>query len=207
MSDILYAVHTRRCTYLLDEDGVCRWIVSATGMVPPDVRRCVGAQFVACLDVRAPGGLVGELRIGATALFVAPSEDGSQRLVLLRTAPIQHVEFRDGAEPPEATIAKPLPLPAPPPPAPLPAPPAPRAEVDARPTTPPPIDALFAGDDDEIEADVEITADLLPDLDPYAGAFAGDETTVTLTLPLFRPEAQPPAPPTWKAERSRRGRT
>jgi hypothetical protein len=90
-SDMAYAVHTHTCTYLLDEDGICCWIVSQRGLVPPHVRPCIGAQFVACLDLAEEGGLVGELRIGARALFVQYFED---RMVLLRTGPIQAVDDR-----------------------------------------------------------------------------------------------------------------
>jgi hypothetical protein len=97
MPEMLYAVHTRTCTYLLDEEGICRWVLSPSG-APADVS-CVGAQFVACLDLRVSGGLVGELLEGASALFVR--NDGG-KLSLLRTTPIEHVEFRrpvDMAEP------------------------------------------------------------------------------------------------------------
>lgn len=90
MSDIVYAVHTRACTYLLDDEGICRWVLSRSGARSDD--RCVGAQFVAALDLRSKGGLVGELRIGACALFIR-SEDG--RFMLIRTKPIEHVEIRD----------------------------------------------------------------------------------------------------------------
>ncbi|MFO0762868.1 MAG: hypothetical protein U0359_40900 [Byssovorax sp.] len=94
-----YAVHTRTCTYLLDEEGICRWTLAPSGTAAPGTDRCVGAQFVASLDLTEAGGLVGELRIGAAALF-ARVEGG--RFVLLRTLPIEHVEFRNGAvdEPP-----------------------------------------------------------------------------------------------------------
>ncbi|MBK8256163.1 MAG: hypothetical protein IPK82_26275 [Polyangiaceae bacterium] len=92
MSDIVYAVHTRSCTYLLDDEGICRWVLSRSGARTDD--RCVGAQFVAALDLRENGGLVGELRIGASALFIR-HEDG--RFALIRTKPIEHVEMR-GAE-------------------------------------------------------------------------------------------------------------
>lgn len=91
MNDIVYAVHTRKCTYLLDEQGVCRWAVFPGGRVAPATDCAVGAQFVACLDLGAEGGLLGELSVGASALF-AREEDG--RLVLLRTLPIVHVERR-----------------------------------------------------------------------------------------------------------------
>jgi hypothetical protein len=93
MSEMAYAVHTGTCTYLLDEDGICRWTLSPTGAAAPGTDRCVGAQFVASLDLNEAGGLVGELRIGAAALF-ARVEGG--RYVLLRTAAIEHVEFRGG---------------------------------------------------------------------------------------------------------------
>lgn len=95
--EMAYAVHTQACTYLLDEDGVCRWIVSQQGVVPAHVRQCIGAQFVACLDLSVEGGLVGELRVGARALFVRHTGDN---MVLLRTGEINHVDDRR-AEPPE----------------------------------------------------------------------------------------------------------
>jgi len=86
-----YAVHTATCTYLLDDDGVCRWVVSPQGLVPAHVQQCIGAQFVACLDVSVDGGLVGELQVGARALFV---RHGSEGMMLMRTGPIQHVDDR-----------------------------------------------------------------------------------------------------------------
>jgi hypothetical protein len=99
-----YAVHTATCTYLLDDDGVCRWIVSQQGMVPNHVRQCIGAQFVACVDVTVEGALVAELRVGARALFVQHAGD---RMVMLRTGPIHHVDDRrtdhpSGETPPPA---------------------------------------------------------------------------------------------------------
>ncbi len=96
MSDIVYAVHTRSCTYLLDDEGICRWVLSRSGEPTDD--RCVGAQFVAALDLHSRGGLVGELRIGASALFIR-SEGG--RFMLIRTKPIERVEARGAAAEPE----------------------------------------------------------------------------------------------------------
>ena len=95
--EVAYAVHTKTCTYLLDEQGVCHWIISPTGMVPADIRQCIGAQFVACLDLTQQGGLAGELLIGAAALFVKrdPTTGRSQ---LLRTGMIFQVETKSGAE-------------------------------------------------------------------------------------------------------------
>jgi len=92
--EMAYAVHTRTCTYLLDEEGVCRWIVSPEGVVPSHVRQAIGAQFVACLDLTVEGGLVGDLRIGGMALFVRHSDP--TRMVLMRTAPIMRVDDRRG---------------------------------------------------------------------------------------------------------------
>jgi hypothetical protein len=107
--EMAFAVHTRACTYLLSADGVCRWIVSKQGAVSDHVRQCIGAQFVACLDLRVEGGLVGELAVGARALFVRHDAD---RLVLLRTGPVEHVDDRrlqdeptaDEAPPPAAAV-------------------------------------------------------------------------------------------------------
>lgn len=136
MSEMLYAVHTRTCTYLLDEDGVCRSVVSQLN-APAEVS-CVGAQFVACLDLRVNGGLVGELLVGAFALFVRYE---SGRAVLLRTTPIEHVEFR---RPTDVFDQQTAPLP----------------------------------DYEGQEIDIE-------DLATYS-------SEVTRTMPLYRPEAQPP---------------
>jgi len=104
-----FAVHTSACTYLLSDDGVCRWIVSQQGAVSDHVRQCTGAQFVACLDLTVEGGLVGELKVGGRALFV---RHDAERLVLLRTGPIEHVDDRrhpearpaDAAPPPAAAV-------------------------------------------------------------------------------------------------------
>ena len=94
--EMAYAVHTQACTYLLDEDGVCRWIVSQQGVVPAHVRQCIGAQFVACLDLQVEGGLVGELVVGARALFVRHTGD---QMVLLRTGDVHHVDDRRADQP------------------------------------------------------------------------------------------------------------
>lgn len=104
--EMAYAVHTSTCTYLLDEDGVCRWIVSQQGVVPAHVRQCIGAQFVACLDLSVHGGLIGDLKPGARALFVRSEAD---RMVLLRTGLIRHVDDRRTPRH-EQVIREPFPL-------------------------------------------------------------------------------------------------
>jgi hypothetical protein len=107
MSEMTYAVHTATCIYLLDDDGICRWTIAPGGRAAPGADRAVGAQFVACLDLSVDGGLVGELRVGTAALFVRHEEG---RFALLRTLPIQRVEYR-GEEP--APEPEPEPAPAP----------------------------------------------------------------------------------------------
>ena len=141
MADMTYAVHTRTCIYLLDEAGICGWALP-TGEAPPiGAERCIGSQFVACLDLGVDGGLVGELRVGAAALF-ARHEKG--RIVLLRTQPIERLELRSpegDAEPepeddlPFGTDTMPLPEPSQPPYA---SPPAARPSAPPPPPRPPP---------------------------------------------------------------------
>ncbi|MFO0613864.1 MAG: hypothetical protein U0414_14830 [Polyangiaceae bacterium] len=92
MVDIAYTVHTKSCSFMLDDAGMCRRILSSTGMVPPDIKQCIGAQFVACLDLTLEGGLAGELLLGAAALFV--KQDATGRMQLLRTGMIFQVETR-----------------------------------------------------------------------------------------------------------------
>jgi hypothetical protein len=216
MSEMAYAVHTGACTYLLDEDGVCRWVLSPGGLEVSGAERCVGAQFVACLDLREAGGLVGELRLGAAALF-ACYEHG--RFALLRTAPIEHVEFRAGAEPgapppreehPAAPADPPTDEIFPPaePTGPLPAWSAPSAPLPAYPSfgeggSPgaaprPPVPSPQAVEPTQrlslaglLEPD---TGDAIEEIDVEDLVTYNE---ITLTNPLFRPEAQPqpPAPP------------
>ena len=93
MADFAYAVHTDACTYLLDDTGVCLWVLSPAPTTANAVKACVGAQFVACIDTRVEGGLVGEIVEGAAALFVAISKT-TGRPALLRTGPIRRVQER-----------------------------------------------------------------------------------------------------------------
>jgi hypothetical protein len=196
MPETVYAVQTRTCTYLLDEEGICQRALSATAVQTTDAARCVGAQFVACLDLAAAGGLVGELRIGAAVLF-ARSENG--RLVLLRTGPIEKVEHRDAgdAEPGvDATMRLPLQDPAvqqalarasmPRPPGPpviaapsRPAPPRPEPRLPpvAIREAPPPAHRGPSPSELELEAidDMDIEETVSP-------------TEITLRIPLYRPD-------------------
>jgi hypothetical protein len=93
MADFAYALHTEACTYLLDEGGVCQWVLSPNPNTASIVQACVGAQFVASLDARVQGSLTSELVPGASALFATVSKE-SGRPILLRTGPILRVQFR-----------------------------------------------------------------------------------------------------------------
>jgi|HubBroStandDraft_6_1064221.scaffolds.fasta_scaffold222419_3 hypothetical protein len=183
MTDITYAVHTASCTYLLDDEGICRWTIFPGGSTAPGTDRCVGAQFVACLDLRAEGGLLGELHIGASALF-AREEQG--RLVLLRTPPIERVDYRSpgdavirddptevlGPDQPWASPGAPLhdaPTPEPPTPARGFVPPAPEDEAE-------PLD---------IEDFLSISV-----------------SEVARTMPLYRPPPGAPPPAPWPYARA-----
>jgi hypothetical protein len=232
MSDMAYAVHTRSCTYLLDDDGVCRWTLAPTGVPVPGADRYLGAQFVACLDVREQGGLVGELRVGAAALF-ARSEDG--RFVLLRTPPIEFVEHRDDdasaepsppqytpyQEPPPAYAPRPTAAPpvyaapehAAPPAAPVYAAPVYSAPAYPAPAYSPPAYRAPPEPEPESVATAPLPWPAVPPWPrPAAPAYAPEPelalddadldveelvtfSEVTLTIPLYRPEARKSAPP------------
>ena len=163
MDEAKYAVHTRSCTFLLNEEGSCQFIVSRTGMVPPDIRGCVGSQFVACLHPELEGGLAGELIVGASALFAKREESG--RMVLMRSGPIVHVELRDAQRAPSPSTLSDAAL----------------DLAEAPPLSRPPMSGSRGGD----------TVPPPPALSTPDYFAAVGESTVTLTVPLYRPEAQP----------------
>src|SRR4051812_8831201 len=176
MAEMTYAVHTRTCIYLLDEEGVCGWALP-TGDAPPiGAERCIGAQFVACLDLSVDGGLVGDLRLGTCALFAR--EEGG-RLVLLRTQPIEHVALR--AEEPQVDEAGES---------------LPKFTLDEAPRADPTATARLpgAGDVDAPTPTALLEIDSLPFLDAE-DLMSVSVTEVTLTLPLFRGAPPPPAQP------------
>ena len=53
-------------------------------------RRCVGAQYVASIDVRVEGGLVPMPRVGTPMLFAYTGEDG--RIAVVRTGRLLRFE-------------------------------------------------------------------------------------------------------------------
>ncbi|HEY6462853.1 MAG TPA: hypothetical protein VIY73_21935 [Polyangiaceae bacterium] len=90
-----YAASTDGCTFLLDEDGVCLRVVlrherrsakdTTLGGRTRDqaARRCIGAQYVASIDVRVEGALVPMPRVGMPMLFAYTGDDG--RIAVVRT--------------------------------------------------------------------------------------------------------------------------
>ena len=101
---IAYAATTDGCTFLLDEDGVCRRaLLHCTRAARPTrpsgkdtragaARRCIGAQYVASIDVRVDGGLVPMPRVGVPMLFAYTGDDG--RIAVVRTGPLVRFEDR-----------------------------------------------------------------------------------------------------------------
>ena len=87
--------------FLLDADGVCRGITSATrdpevlARVRDIAAQCIGAQYVASIDMTAPGALVDLPLPGAQLVFAVVSAEG--RVSLVRTARI--VSVQPSAEP------------------------------------------------------------------------------------------------------------
>lgn len=93
--DLAYVAHTESCALLLDEDGVCRWIVpraNATEQLIATSKRCIGARFVASLDPEVEGWLVHEPRVGSQLLFGMMIED---RFALVRVGPLLRFDTMD----------------------------------------------------------------------------------------------------------------
>jgi hypothetical protein len=55
--------------------------------------RCIGAQYVASLDKRAPGGIIEAPQLGTSMLFAKADESG--RISLVRTGTVTRFETRD----------------------------------------------------------------------------------------------------------------
>ncbi len=90
--ELSYIAQTERCALLLDGGGVCRWIVpkvEADDEIVTAARRCIGAQYVACLDRSAPGLLSSEPRVGTSLLFAIVKHG---RVSLVRFGPLQAFE-------------------------------------------------------------------------------------------------------------------
>jgi hypothetical protein len=110
VSAVAYAATTEGCTFLLDEDGVCRRVLLRHERRATDAtlggrtrsqaaRRCIGAQYVASIDVRVEGGLVPMPRLGMPMLFAYTDDDG--RLAVVRTGALARFETVGGDRQPE----------------------------------------------------------------------------------------------------------
>ena len=94
--DIVYAAHTESGTFMLDVSGVCRWAVAPPGKTHAKVPdRIVGSQYVATLDIEAPGALVPLPKPGCPMLFASTDENG--HVTLVRTPPV--LRFEDKRSP------------------------------------------------------------------------------------------------------------
>jgi hypothetical protein len=99
---IAYTAITETCTLLLDAGGICRSVITAsaravgngpsgrTARIPASAEKCIGAQYVATIDVREPGGMVPLPKEGAQMLFARTESNG--RITLVRSAPVVRFE-------------------------------------------------------------------------------------------------------------------
>jgi hypothetical protein len=95
VTEIAFAAYTETATFMLDADGICRWVVSAVSTFSKEAEsseRCIGAQYVASLDVRAQGGLVELPRVGAPLVFAVVDSTG--HVSLIRTGALLRFEVK-----------------------------------------------------------------------------------------------------------------
>ena len=93
LTDFSYAAHAGSNTFLLDDDGICRRILSRgknRASTNKSTQRCLGAQYVASLDFSSETGLVERPKEGCPLLFARVDEAG--RVSLVRTAPLERFE-------------------------------------------------------------------------------------------------------------------
>jgi hypothetical protein len=88
--DLAYEAFTEACTFGLDEAGICVSVTAKPGAGPTMLAiagRCLGAQYVASLDVTVEGLLTRLPSPGARLLFARTEEDG--RIVLVQSGTIE----------------------------------------------------------------------------------------------------------------------
>ncbi len=91
LPDLAYAAHAGSNTFLLDEEGICRRILTkGRAKSSKSTQRCLGAQYVASLDFSSESGLVERPKEGCPLLFARVDEHG--RVSLVRTAPLERFE-------------------------------------------------------------------------------------------------------------------
>jgi hypothetical protein len=111
--EIAYTAHTETCTLLLDAEGICRSVQAASSQlaanggarptrIPTSAEKCVGAQYVATLDLTAPGGMGAMPKPGAQMLFARAEANG--RITLIRSAPVVRFEPAASAAPASAKM-------------------------------------------------------------------------------------------------------
>ena len=100
--EIAYTALTETCTLLLDGEGICRSVLAASSAavangqnsrpsrIPATAERCIGAQYVATLDIREPGGMTPLPKPGSQMLFARTETNG--RVMLIRTAKVVRFE-------------------------------------------------------------------------------------------------------------------
>ncbi len=84
--DVAFVAQTESCSYLLDADGICRWVIpsaNANENARQVAKRCVGAQYVASLDAKEAGLLVHDPKPGRALVFARIDDRG--RVSLLRS--------------------------------------------------------------------------------------------------------------------------
>jgi hypothetical protein len=89
---------------LLDADGFCRVVIptpDADDAARKAAQRCVGAQYVASIDLDVEGYLASEPKAARQLLFATVSIEG--RVALIRTAPLLEMRSLDGTVAPVAT--------------------------------------------------------------------------------------------------------
>jgi hypothetical protein len=96
---VAYVAQTRDHLLMLDHEGVCLHVHRRHKLRGAEVDeavdgaiRCIGAQYVAAIDIRQPGALVHEPVVGAPMLFAKANENG--RISIVRTGPIVRFEAR-----------------------------------------------------------------------------------------------------------------
>ena len=91
--EIAYAAHTDTCSFLLDENGICRRVVPrGNNAIPATAQQCVGAQYLAALDATVEGYLVAVPRVGSPMLFGMVQATG--RIAVVRTGRVIRFEDR-----------------------------------------------------------------------------------------------------------------
>lgn len=106
--EVAYVAQTESCVFLLDGDGFCRASIpsaEADDAARKAAQRCIGAQYVASLDLEAEGLLVSDPKAGLQLLFAKVNAQG--RVALIRTGALLEMRSLDGPMP--VPVASPVP--------------------------------------------------------------------------------------------------